>query len=91
MVQRCSVCSHDSHFEINRHLLAGVPYRALAAQYGLPPLLLQSPSPPPFFSSAPVSWVWQDCGGSKRVNQPLPLATNQGRVSHGPAFFISKF
>jgi hypothetical protein len=40
MVKRCSVCSHDSHFEINRHLLAGVPYRALAAQYGLSPSAL---------------------------------------------------
>jgi len=40
MVKRCSVCSHDSQVEINRHLLAGVPYRVLAVQYGLSPSAL---------------------------------------------------
>jgi hypothetical protein len=40
MVPRCSVCTHASHFEINRNLLAGVPYRALAAQFSLSPSAL---------------------------------------------------
>ena len=35
MVPRCSVCSHSDHLYINRSLLAGVPYRTLAAKYGL--------------------------------------------------------
>ncbi len=40
MVPRCSVCSHPSHIEINRNLLAGVPYRALATKFGLSPAAL---------------------------------------------------
>jgi hypothetical protein len=40
MVQRCSVCSHPSHIEINQALLAGVPYRTLGAKFGLSPSAL---------------------------------------------------
>ena len=40
MVQRCSVRNHASCIDINRSLLAGVPYRTLAAQYGLSPSAL---------------------------------------------------
>jgi hypothetical protein len=37
---RCSVCSHPSHLEINRSLVAGATYRSLAAQFGLSPSAL---------------------------------------------------
>jgi hypothetical protein len=40
MVQRCSVCNHPSRPEIDRGLLAGVPYRALAGKFGLSPSAL---------------------------------------------------
>ena len=40
MVNRCTVCSHPSEFEINRNLIDGVPLRALAAQHGLSPSAL---------------------------------------------------
>jgi hypothetical protein len=35
MTQRCSICSHPSRDDINGALIAGVPYRALAAKFGL--------------------------------------------------------
>jgi hypothetical protein len=35
MPKPCSVCSHAKLEEIDRALLADVPYRTLAAQYGL--------------------------------------------------------
>jgi len=35
LVPRCSICKHEATAEINRSLLAGVPYRTLAAQYGV--------------------------------------------------------
>jgi hypothetical protein len=35
MVKRCSVCHHPSRPEIDRSLMAAVPYRALAAQFNL--------------------------------------------------------
>ena len=35
MPKPCSVCSHEKLEEIDRSLLADVPYRTLAAQYGL--------------------------------------------------------
>ena len=35
MVKRCSVCNHPSRPEIDRGLLAAVPYRTLAGQFGL--------------------------------------------------------
>ncbi|MGA9754146.1 MAG: hypothetical protein WBV23_03300, partial [Desulfobaccales bacterium] len=37
---RCSVCSHPSRPEIDRGLMQGVPYRSLAAQFGLSPSAL---------------------------------------------------
>jgi hypothetical protein len=37
MSSRCTVCTHDSREEIDRALLAGVPYRTLAARYALSP------------------------------------------------------
>ncbi|MBI4794486.1 MAG: hypothetical protein HY790_01345 [Deltaproteobacteria bacterium] len=37
MNKRCSVCNHPSRVEIDRGLLNGVSYRALAAPYGLSP------------------------------------------------------
>ncbi|MHB8066630.1 MAG: hypothetical protein ACYDIC_01880 [Desulfobaccales bacterium] len=37
MNKRCSICNHPSRAEIDRGLLAGVPYRPLAAQHGLSP------------------------------------------------------
>jgi hypothetical protein len=37
---RCSVCSHPSRPEIDRGLIQGVPYRSLAAQFGLSPSAL---------------------------------------------------
>jgi hypothetical protein len=37
MNKRCSVCNYPSRAEIDRGLLAGVPYRPLAAQHGFPP------------------------------------------------------
>jgi hypothetical protein len=40
MVKRCSVCSHPSRPEIDRGLMARVPYRTLAAQFGLTPSAL---------------------------------------------------
>ena len=40
MNKRCSVCTHPSRAEIDRGLLTGVPYRPLAAQYGLSPSAL---------------------------------------------------
>lgn len=40
MVKRCSICSHESTVEINRSLRAGVPYRELAAKFGLSPSAL---------------------------------------------------
>jgi len=38
--RRCSVCNHPSQAEIDRGLLAGLPYRPLAARYGLSPSAL---------------------------------------------------
>jgi len=35
MTKRCSVCSHPAHPDIDRALIAAVPLRTLAAQYGL--------------------------------------------------------
>jgi hypothetical protein len=35
MNQRCTVCHHASLPEIDRELTRGVPYRTLAAQFGL--------------------------------------------------------
>ena len=35
MAKRCSVCSHPSQAEIDRGLLATVPYRTLAGQFAL--------------------------------------------------------
>jgi len=40
MVPRCSVCSHPSRPEIDRGLMQGLPYRSLAAQFGLSPSAL---------------------------------------------------
>ncbi len=40
MNKRCSVCNHPSRAEIDRALLTGVPYRPLAARYGLSPSAL---------------------------------------------------
>jgi hypothetical protein len=40
MVKRCSVCSHPSRAEIDRGLMEAVPYRTLAAQFGLSPSAL---------------------------------------------------
>ena len=40
MNKRCSVCTHPSRAEIDRALLAGLPYRPLAARYGLSPSAL---------------------------------------------------
>jgi hypothetical protein len=40
MDKRCSVCNHPSCAQIDRRLLAGFPYRPLAAQYGLSPAAL---------------------------------------------------
>lgn len=40
LVPRCSICKHEAVAEINRSLLAGVPYRTLAAQYGVSPSAL---------------------------------------------------
>ena len=37
---RCSVCSHPSRPEIDRGLMQRVPYRSLAAQFGLSPSAL---------------------------------------------------
>ncbi len=37
MSNRCTICTHDSREEIDRALLAGVPYRTLAARYALSP------------------------------------------------------
>ena len=35
MAKRCSVCSHPSQAEIDRGLLAAVPYRTLAGKFDL--------------------------------------------------------
>ena len=35
MAKRCSVCAHPSQAEIDRGLLAAVPYRTLAGQFDL--------------------------------------------------------
>jgi hypothetical protein len=35
MPKPCTVCRHEACEEIDRSLMAGVPYRTLAAQYGL--------------------------------------------------------
>ena len=40
MVKRCSICNHPSHAEIDRGLMNAVPYRTLAAQFGLSPSAL---------------------------------------------------
>jgi hypothetical protein len=40
MVKRCSVCSHPSRPDIDLGLMHRVPYRALAAQFGLSPSAL---------------------------------------------------
>jgi len=40
MGKRCSVCSHPSQAEIDRGLLAAVPYRTLAGQFDLSPSAL---------------------------------------------------
>jgi hypothetical protein len=40
MVKRCSVCSLPSQAEIDRGLLAAVPYRTLAGQFDLSPSAL---------------------------------------------------
>ena len=40
MVKRGSVCNHPSRPEIDRGLMAAVPYRALAGQLDLSPLAL---------------------------------------------------
>ena len=40
MNKRCSVCTHPSRAEIDRGLMAGMAYRALAARYGLSPAAL---------------------------------------------------
>ncbi len=40
MIKRCSVCSHPSRAEIDHSLLAAVPYRTLARQFGLTPSAL---------------------------------------------------
>jgi hypothetical protein len=40
MPKPCSVCSHEKLEEIDRALMAEVPYRTLAAQYGLSPSAL---------------------------------------------------
>ena len=40
MVKRCSICNHPERREIDQGLLAAVPYRTLAAQYGLSPSAL---------------------------------------------------
>jgi len=37
MDKRCTVCNHASRPEIDRGLIQGVPYRALAEKYGLSP------------------------------------------------------
>jgi hypothetical protein len=37
---RCSVCSHPSLPEIDHGLMQGIPYRSLAAQFGLSPSAL---------------------------------------------------
>jgi hypothetical protein len=40
LVPRCSICQHEATAEINRGLSAGIPYRTLAAQYGVSPSAL---------------------------------------------------
>ncbi len=40
MVKRCSVCNHPSRPEIDQGLMAAVPYRTLAGQFGLSPSAL---------------------------------------------------
>jgi len=40
MSKRCTVCNHSHRQLIDHELLAGVPYRKLAAQYGLSPSAL---------------------------------------------------
>ncbi len=35
MNKRCTVCNHAERSEIDRQLIRGLPYRALAAQFGL--------------------------------------------------------
>ena len=35
MNKRCTVCKHTERPEIDRQLIRGLPYRALAEQYGL--------------------------------------------------------
>ncbi len=40
MVKRCSICNHPSRPEIDRGLMARVPYRTLAEQFGLSPSAL---------------------------------------------------
>lgn len=40
MDQRCTICTHPSREEIDRQLIAGVPHRALAADFGLSPSAL---------------------------------------------------
>jgi hypothetical protein len=39
-VSRCSVCNHHSLAEIDRGIIDGVPFRTLAADYGLSPSAL---------------------------------------------------
>ena len=50
MVKRCSVCFHPSQAEIDRGLLAAVPYRTLAGQFDLSPSALcrHPKNSPPF-------------------------------------------
>jgi hypothetical protein len=52
-------------------------------------IAIRSPFPGPYGCWGLAFWASWAGGGSVRVNQPFLLATNQGRVSHGPAFFIS--
>ena len=40
MVKRCSICNNPSRPEIDRGLMVRVPYRTLAAQFGLSPSAL---------------------------------------------------
>ncbi|MFZ2088783.1 MAG: hypothetical protein WAU47_09425 [Desulfobaccales bacterium] len=40
MPKPCSVCGHEARDQIDRALLAGVPYRTLAAKYNLSPSAL---------------------------------------------------
>ncbi len=41
MDKRCTVCNHAERPEIDRELIRGVPYRALAGKFGLSPSALR--------------------------------------------------